>query len=131
LDAYIPVSENFPFAYASDTLTLYGPIIDGAVRATAETTFIKRARRTAATPRLTRMPFAAMAKIRGPFRAELRRMQSERQLSASLRIALSASEPLYLNRALPSLWKMARTKTREALGIAGNRSPGRHFGPSD
>jgi glycosyltransferase involved in cell wall biosynthesis len=130
LNAFIPVSESFPFAYAVDTLTLYGPSIDGTVRTTQQATFIKRARRTAATPRQSRMPFELMASTRRLFRAELRRVRAERELSPSLRIALAVSEPVYLNRALPSLLKMARTKAREALGIAGNRSPGRHFGPN-
>jgi glycosyltransferase involved in cell wall biosynthesis len=130
LDAFVPVSESFPFAYAVDTLTLYGPSIDGGVRTTRQTTFIKRARRTAATPRQSRMPFDLMVSTRRLFCAELQRMRGERQISAPLRVGLAVSEPIYLNRALPSLLKMARTKAREMLGIAGHRSPGRHFGPN-
>jgi hypothetical protein len=130
MGAFVPVSETFPFAFTTDTLTLYGPCIDGSVRTTRQTTFIKRAGRTAATLRQTRMPFELMVSTRRLFRAELRRMRGERQMSAPLRIALAVSEPIYLNHALPSLLKMARTKARETLGIAGNRSPGRHFGPN-
>jgi len=130
LDAFIPVSVNVPFAFSHDTLVLYSAIVDAGVRATDQTTFIKRAHRIAATPRQSRMPFELMVSTRRLFRAELRRIRKERQLSAPLRIALFVTEPLYLNRALPSLLKMARTKAREVLGIAGNRAAGRHFGPS-
>jgi glycosyltransferase involved in cell wall biosynthesis len=126
--AYIPVCANFPFAFAADHLTLYGPIIDGAVRTTTKTEFIQRARRTAATPRRqTRTPFSLMLETRRAFRGELRRMRSERRLSAPLRAGLFASEPLYLRHTLPTLLKMARTGLREVLGIAGPRGVGRHF----
>jgi hypothetical protein len=126
--AYLPVCANFPFAFAADHLALYGPIIDGVVRATTQTTFIQRTRRTAATPRRqTRTPFSLMVETRRAFRGELRRMRSERQLSAPLRAALFASEPLYLRHTLPTLLKMARTGLRELLGIAGPRGVGRHF----
>jgi glycosyltransferase involved in cell wall biosynthesis len=128
MKAYLPVCANFPYAFAADHLTLYGPIIDGAVRTTTKTEFVQRARRTAATPRRqTRMPFALMVETRRAFRAELRRMRSERRLSAPMRAALFASEPLYLRHTLPTLLKMARTGLRELLGIAGPRGVGRHF----
>jgi glycosyltransferase involved in cell wall biosynthesis len=128
VNAYVPVCANFPFAFAADHLTLYGPIIDGVVRATMITEFIQRARRTAATPRRqTRTPFSLMLETRRAFRGELRRMRSERRLSAPLRAALFASEPLYLRHTLPTLLKMARTGLRELLGIAGPRGVGRHF----
>ncbi|MGD0763533.1 MAG: glycosyltransferase family 2 protein [Roseiarcus sp.] len=128
VNAYLAVCANFPFAFASDHLLLYGPIIDGVVRTTTKTQFIQRTRRTAATPRRqTRMPFALMRETRRAFRAELRRMRSERQLSAPLRAALLVSEPFYLQHTLPSLLKMARTAMRELLGIAGPRGAGRHF----
>ena len=49
-------------------------------------------------------------------------------MSASLRAALVASEPFYLQRTLPSLLKMARTGVRELLGISGpGWKPGRYF----
>ncbi|HYA74220.1 MAG TPA: glycosyltransferase family 2 protein, partial [Roseiarcus sp.] len=118
VNAYLPVCANFPFAYAADHLTLYGPIIDGVVRTTAKTQFVQRARRTAATPRRgTRMPFALMLETRRAFRGELRRIRSQRQLSTPLRAALFATEPLYLDRAVLSLSKMARTGLRELVGI--------------
>jgi hypothetical protein len=128
VNAFLPVCANYPFAFASDHLTLYGPIIDGSVRTTTKTEFIQRARRTAATPRRqTRMPFSLMVETRRAFRAELRRMRAERALSLPLRAALFASEPLYLRHTLPTLLKMARTGMRELLGIAGPRGAGRHF----
>ena len=129
LNAYLTATDRYPFAFASDHLTLYGPIIDGAVRATGETEFTQRARRTAATPRRqSRAPFSLMVETRRLFRAELRRMRSERQLSLSLRAALVASEPFYLQRTLPSLVKMARTGARELLGVSGPRwKPGYYF----
>jgi glycosyltransferase involved in cell wall biosynthesis len=127
-NSYLPVCENFPFAYAADHLTLYGPIVDGVVRATAKTEFIQRARRTAASPRRgTRMPFALMLETRRAFRRELRRIRSSRRLAAPLRAALVASEPFYLDRAVSSLSKMARTGLRELIGMAGPRGVGRHF----
>ena len=129
LAAFLPVRANAPFAFTHDTLVLYSAIIDGSVRTTDQTTFIKRARRTGAIPRQSRMPFELMVSTRSRFRAELRRIRKERQLSPSLRIALLVTEPLWLDRALPSLLKMARTKAREVLGIAGRRTAGRHFGP--
>lgn len=128
VNAYLPVCENFPFAYAGDHLTLYGPIIAGVVRTTTKTEFIQRARRTASSPRRgTRMPFSLMLETRRAFRRELRRIRSERQLSAPLRAALLASEPFYLDRAVPSLLKTARTGLRELIGISGPRGVGRHF----
>ena len=128
-DAYRFVFADFPYAFAADHLILYGPIIDGVVRTTAQTQFIQRARRTAATPRRqSRAPFSLMVETRRAFRAELRRMRSERRLSASMRAALVASEPLYLQRTLPSLLKMARTGARELLGISGSGwKPGSYF----
>jgi glycosyltransferase involved in cell wall biosynthesis len=129
MKAYLPIFEHYPHPFASDHLTLYGPIIDGVVRTTDKTQFIQRARRTAATPRRqSRAPFSLMVETRRAFRAELRRMRNERLLSASLRAALFASEPLYLQRTLPSLLKMARTGVRELLGISGpGWKPGTYF----
>ncbi len=127
LAAFLPVAERFPFAYASDHVMLYGPIIDGAVRMTDKTRFFSRFRRPAASRPRTRIPFAVMMEVRRAFRRELRRIRSERALPASLRIALAAREPLYLQRTLPSVLKMARTGLRELLGISGPRNVGRHF----
>jgi hypothetical protein len=122
LAAFPSVVMNLPYAFASDHLTLCGPIIDGVVRTTDKTQFVQRLRRTAETPRRqTRVPFSLMAETRRAFRSELRRMCQERRLSAPLRAALFASEPLYLRRTLPSLLKMARTGLRELLGISGPR----------
>jgi len=131
LDAYLPVCRNFPFAYASDHLTLYGPIVDGAVRTTTGTQFIQRARRTAETPRRgTRMPFRVMVRARRAFRGELRRMRAERAMPLGLRAALLASEPFYLERTVPSLMKMARSGMRELIGCGGSGGAGRHFEPN-
>jgi glycosyltransferase involved in cell wall biosynthesis len=127
-NAFLPVCANFPYAFASDHLTLYGPIIDGAVRTTTETEFVQRIRRTASTPRRrTRMLFSLMVETRRAFRAELRRLRAERQLSTLLRLALRASEPLYLDHALPTVMKMARTRARELLRIAGPTGAARHL----
>ncbi len=128
IDAYLPVCRNYPFAYAADHLTLYGPIIDGVVTATAKTEFIQRAR---PSPRRgTRMPFSVMLQSRLAFAKELRRIRTARQLPAGLRAALVASEPFYLERTVPSLMKTARTGVRELLGIRGPRKVGRHFDKS-
>ena len=129
LNAYLPLCTSFPFAFAADQLTLYGPIIDGVTRATTETQFTQRFRRTAATPRRqTRMPFSLMVETRRAFRRELRRMRAERRLSPTMRAALVAIEVLYLQRALPTLQKMARTRLYEWLGaVRESGPPGRHF----
>jgi glycosyltransferase involved in cell wall biosynthesis len=129
LNAYLSVTDRYPFAFASDHLTLYGPIIDGVVRATEKTEFIQRTRRTALTPRRqSRAPFSLMVETRRLFRAELRQMRDERRLSPSLRAALVASELFYLHRTLPSLLKVARTRVRELLGISGpGWKPGYYF----
>jgi glycosyltransferase involved in cell wall biosynthesis len=129
IKTYLPIFAHYPYPFASDHLTLYGPIIDGVVRTSDKTEFIQRLRRTAATPRRqTRAPFSLMAETRRAFRAELRRMRDERRLSGPLRAALVASEPLYLHRTLPSLLKMARTGVRELLGISGpGWKPGSYF----
>jgi len=129
IKAYLPIFAHYPYPFASDHLLLYGPIIDGVVRMTRKTQFIQRVRRTAATPRRqSRSPFSLMVETRRAFRAELRRMREERQLSAPLRAALFASEPLYLHRTLPSLLKMARTGLRERLGMSGAPwKPGHYF----
>jgi hypothetical protein len=108
-------------------LTLYGPLIDGAVRMTAQTHFIARFRRSLTPAPRTRTPFAIMIEVRRAFRRELRRIRAERDLSLAERIAFVANEPLYMHRTLPSLLKVARTGLREALGIAGARVVGRHF----
>ena len=69
-----------------------------------------------------------MVETRRAFRAELRRMRAERELSLSLRAALVASEPFYLQRTLPSLLKMARTGARELFGVSGPQwKPGYYF----
>lgn len=123
--AFLPLCARYPFAFAADHLALYGPIVDGAVRSTSETTFFQRARRTAATPRRqSRTPFALMLETRREFRRELARLRAERGLSGPFRAALVASEPLYLQRTLPSLLKMARTGLREFAGLAGKPGPG-------
>ena len=126
-EAFLPIVEGFPFAYASDHATLYGPIIEGAVRMTNKTRFFSRFRRPIAPRPRTRIPFAVMVEVRRAFRRQLRRIRSQRDLPASLRIALRVTEPLYLQRTLPSLLKMARTGLRELLGISGPRVIGRHF----
>jgi hypothetical protein len=124
-DAYLPVCQNYPFAYAADHLTLYGPIIDGLVRTTTNTEFIQRARRS--PRRGTRMPFALMVETRRAFARDLRRIRAQRTLSTSLRAALVASEPFYLERTVPTLLKTARTGLRELVGVAGPNKVGRHF----
>jgi glycosyltransferase involved in cell wall biosynthesis len=121
--AFLPVCQRYPYAFAADHVTLYGPVIDGVYRTTAETQFWQRFRRTAATPRgRTRTPFKVMREVRSAFRAELARLRAERNLSWADNAALLACEPLYLHHVLPSLTKMARTGLRELLGIAGERS---------
>jgi glycosyltransferase involved in cell wall biosynthesis len=125
IDAYLPVCRNYPFAYAADHLTLYGPIIDGVVRTTTKTEFVQRARPSPS--RGTRMPFSVMVQSRLAFSRELSRMRAERRLPAGLRAALIASEPFYLERTVPSLLKTARTGLRELMGMTGPRKVGRHF----
>jgi glycosyltransferase involved in cell wall biosynthesis len=124
VDAYLPVCENFPFAYAADHLTLYGPIIDGAVRTTAKAEFVQRARRTTAR---TRMRFALMLEARLAFHRELRRIRAQRDIPMGFHAALIAIEPFYLERTVPTLVKTARTGLRELLGLAGPNKVGRHF----
>lgn len=125
IGAYLPVCQNYPFAYAADHLTLYGPIVDGVVRTTTDTEFIQRAR---PSPRRgTRMPFALMVETRRAFARDLRRIRAQRDLPAAFRAALAASEPFYLERTVPSLLKTARTGLRELVGMAGPNKVGRHF----
>ena len=63
--SYLSVSAHFPYAFAADHLTLYGPMIEARVAADPEAMFIQRYRRTAATPRRqTRMPSAVMFEVR-------------------------------------------------------------------
>ena len=124
-NAYLPVCQNYPFAYAADHLTLYGPIIDGVVRATRDTQFTQRARPS--PKRGTRMRFALMVEARRAFARELRRMRAQRNLSVALRAALVASQPFYLERTVPSLLKTARTGLRELVGRTGPNKVGRHF----
>jgi glycosyltransferase involved in cell wall biosynthesis len=126
--AYRPVCEGFPYAFASDHLTIYGPIIRGEVRTTTATTFVQRYRRTAVTPRGgTRMPYATMAIVRKAFRRELQRIRAECNLPAGHAAVLRASEMAYLHHTLPSLLKMARTRLREKLGLAKAREASRHI----
>lgn len=121
--ACLPVSAHYPFANASDHLTLYGPIIDGVVRGTTETEFVQRIRRTAGIelPKI-KYSVAQLLEMRRSFRRELRRIRSERNLPIPLRAAHWAFEPFYLRRRLPSLSKIARTRLRELLGGAKSSS---------
>jgi glycosyltransferase involved in cell wall biosynthesis len=119
----LPVLANYPFANASEHLTLYGPIIDGAVRGTAETEILKRVRRIAGTDRSKiKYSTAQLLDMRRAFKRELRRVRSERSLSIAFRFAHLAFEPRYLRRRLPSLSKIARTRLRELLGLSGYSS---------
>jgi len=123
------IIPHFPFPFAADHLALYGPIIDGAVRATTETHFIQRVRRTAATPRKrTRMPYALMAEVHGGFRRQLRRIRAQRRPSPLLRAALLAVEPFYLRQTVFKWLKMFRTWLREQFGVVGSMElPGHYF----
>jgi hypothetical protein len=118
-NACLPVYARYPFANASDHLTLYGPIMDGAMRGTTETEFIQRVRRTAGIE-LPKIKYSAaqLLDMRRAFRRELRRIRSERKLPLPLRAAHAAFEPFYLRRRLPSLSKIARTRLRELLGAS-------------
>jgi len=121
--ACLPVLANYPFANASDHLMLYGPIIDGALRSTAETQFVQRIQRTATTRReKKRYSAAQLLDMRRIYLRELRRIRSERKISFGLRAALMAIQPIYLRRRLPSLSKIARTRVRELLGLSGHTS---------
>ncbi|MGD0640587.1 MAG: glycosyltransferase family 2 protein [Roseiarcus sp.] len=115
----LPVCANYPFATASEYLTLYGPIMDGAVRGTAETEIYKRVRRTTTTqaPKI-KYTTAESLEIRRAFVRELRRVRSERDLPLGLRVAHGLFEPFYLRRRLPSLSKIARTWARNLLGAS-------------
>jgi glycosyltransferase involved in cell wall biosynthesis len=124
VEAFLPVSERFPFAYASDHVTLYAPIIDGVVRATTKTEFIQRNKRS--TER-TRIPFALMVEARLAVHRELHRVRARRDLPLGLHAALIAVEPFYVGRTAPSLLKTARTGLRELFGLSGSRKVGRHF----
>jgi glycosyltransferase involved in cell wall biosynthesis len=121
--ACLPVYACYPFANASDHLTLYGPIIDGAVRGTTETEFTQRVRRTAGIelPKI-KYSVAQLLEMRRAFRRELRRIRSERNLSLPLRIVHAGFEPFYLRRRLPSLSKIARARLRELLGATKSSS---------
>ncbi len=120
--AFLGVLDHFPYPFASDHLTIYGPIIEGSLRATSATRMIMRTRRAPKSElRSGRTPFAVMWEIRRSFVRELRRMRAERELSPALRLALLASQPYYLRLVLPSLTKVLRRGVQELLGIA---SPG-------
>lgn len=125
--AFLPVYDAYPYAFASDHVTLYGPILDGAFRTTTDTQFYQRFRRTASTPRRqTRTPFKVMLEVRQAFKHELRRMREEREIGLAEQIALQISQPFYLYHVLPSYRKMARTGLREMLGMAGQKSTSWH-----
>ncbi len=119
-EIYRDLFARYPFPYAADHAALYGPIIDGAVRATTATRFIQRSRRMATTPRRqTRTPFSLMLESRRVLRQELQRLRAARSLSPQLRAALVATEPFYLQRTTLTLQKIGRTRLREWLGLAG------------
>ena len=125
--AFLGVLEHFPYPYASDHLTLYGPIVDGAVRTTSATRLTMRIRRAPqAEGTRGRTPFAVMWEIRRGFIRNLRRMRSERRLSLALRLALLVTQPYYVRRTLPSLTKVLRRGVRELLGVAGPPSTSWH-----
>ena len=125
--AFLGMLDHFYYPFASDLVTLYGPIIDGAVRTTSATRFIMRVRRAPKTKRQgRRTPFAVMWDIRRSFVRNLSRMRSERTLSPALRLALVATQPYYLRTALPSLFKVLRRGVRELLGLSGPPSASWH-----
>ena len=126
--AFVPVVERYPYAFAGDHLTLYGPIIEGGVLTTTRTHFISRAAppRPTSAPR-ERKPFSVMWEIRRAFVRELRRIRAERSLSFEMKLALIFTQPRYLRRSLPSMTKMARTGLRALLGIAGPKSTSWHI----
>ena len=127
LKAFMPVCESYPYAFAADHVTLYGPVIDGAYRITTATQFHQRFRRTASTPRgRTRTPFSVMVEVRKAFKSELRRMRNERTLTFAEKATFIACEPIYLHHVLPSITKVARTGLRELFGIAGKKSTSWH-----
>jgi hypothetical protein len=113
----LPVCANYPYSNAAEHLILYGPIMDGAIRGTADTEIYKRDRRTAGTevPRFN-YTTAQLLDMRRAFIRELRRVRSERNLPLPLRVAHWAFERFYLRRRLPSLSKIARIRVRELLG---------------
>ena len=118
--AFLGVLDHFPYPFASDYLTIYGPIIEGSLRATSATRLIMRTRRAPKSERQAgRTPFAVMWEIRRGFIRNLRRMRSERNLSPALRLALLAVQPYYVRRVLPSLTKLLRRRVRELFGAAG------------
>jgi hypothetical protein len=123
MSIFPPLCKRFPYAVGSDILTLYGPIIDGAVRATEDTYFIQRYRQTATSPRRQsqRTSYAEMAATRRTFKKELRLLAAERPLPWSLRVALIASKFVFLHYTMPSVAKMARRRLREVLGMSARR----------
>jgi glycosyltransferase involved in cell wall biosynthesis len=130
--AFLGMLDHFCYPFASDLLSLYGPIIDGAVRTTSATRFIMRVRRAPKTKRQgRRAPFAVMWDIRRSFVRNLSRMRSERTLSPALRLALVATQPYYLRTALPSLFKVLRRGARELLGLSGPPSASWHVQRND
>ena len=126
--AFLPIARGFPYAFAADHLTLYGPMIAGRVAADPGAIFIQRYRRVAATPRRgTRMPSTVLFDVRRRFRAELRRIRSAAEISLPLRAMLRALDVVYLHHALPSVLKMWRTRVREWLGLAKASEASRHI----
>jgi glycosyltransferase involved in cell wall biosynthesis len=118
--AFLGVLDNFPYPFASDHLTLYGPVIDGVVRTTRATRLVMRTRRGPKAKRQGgRTPFAVMWEIRRGFIRNLRRIRSERALSPTLRLALLAVQPYYVRRVLPPLTKVLRRGARALFGRAG------------
>jgi hypothetical protein len=126
--AFLGVVDDFGFGFASDHLTLYGPIIAGSLRATSETRLIMRVRREPkAKGNGRRAPFAVMWEIRRSYVGNLRRIRAERQLSPTLRLALAAVQPYYLGRVLTSVTKLLRRGLRDVLGISGPPSASWHY----
>jgi glycosyltransferase involved in cell wall biosynthesis len=125
--AFLGVLEHFPFPFASDYLTLYGPIVDGEVRATSATRIVMRIRRS---PKVEgacrRTPFAVMWEIRRSFMRNLKRMRAERRPSPALRLALIAIQPYYVRLVLPPLTKVLRRGVRELFGVGGPPSTSWH-----
>jgi glycosyltransferase involved in cell wall biosynthesis len=125
--ALLGVLENFPYPFASDHLTLYGPIIDGGLRTTPVTRIIMRTRRAPAAKRQGgRTPFKVMWEIRRGFVRNLRRMRSVRELPLAMRLALLATQHTYIRNRLPSLAKVLRRGLRELFGQSGREGTSWH-----
>lgn len=103
------VWSAFPYAWASDHLTLYPLLLDRQVTAAPETRFIQRVTPKAHGPRTgQRQPLPELRELRQAFLLQCDRMVDERSFSLPTRLAIKAANRLYVGKRVYPMRKILK-----------------------